>query len=380
MSQPERAPPPDAAATAEAGQRPSLGRLLEVLTQPLAVRSLALTGLLLLAMFYTLYFARDVFMPIVAALVLQLILAPILRGLTRIHLPEPVGAAIIVIGLIGGLVYGGSYLAEPVTTWLQRMPQLAGDVEEKLATLREPVEEVVDASKEVEQLADVDSEEQEVVVKSSGFLEQVFGGLRLAAAHMIVVIIVLYFLLASGSLFKLKLVRVLPRLEDKKRAIAILRQIEHDVSTYLFTVTLINIGLGCAVGATMWAIGLPNAALWGVMAAFLNFMPFLGSIAGIVVVSLVAFISFDQLAHIALAPAAYLALTTLEGNFITPALLGRRLLINPVFLVVNIVFWAWLWGVPGALLAGPLLVILKALCDQVEPLAAIGEFLGGRET
>jgi predicted PurR-regulated permease PerM len=142
------------------------------------------------------------------------------------------------------------------------------------------------------------------------------------------------------------------------------------------TAAAINACLGTAGGIAFWLIGLPNPALWGMMGAVLNFIPYLGALTTITIVTLVATATFQSLGHALLAPACYLALATIEGNFVTPYIMGRRLMLNPVVIFIGVTFWGWLWGIPGALLAVPMLVMFKIFCDHSEPLAPIGEFLG----
>jgi predicted PurR-regulated permease PerM len=170
----------------------------------------------------------------------------------------------------------------------------------------------------------------------------------------------------------------MPTFGDKRRAIAITGDIQRQTSRYLLTITLINAGLGVAQGIAMYFVGLPNPLLWGVMAFVLNFIPYVGALLGAGVVGLVALISFDSMTHAAVAPLVYLALTAVEGQVVTPSVLGRSLVLNPLVIFVAVMFWGWLWGVPGALMAVPLLVVLKAICDNVESWGALGEFIGGR--
>jgi predicted PurR-regulated permease PerM len=197
-----------------------------------------------------------------------------------------------------------------------------------------------------------------------------------AGAVIVVTIILLYFLLASGNLFLQKLVRVLPRFQDKRTAVTIVHQVEKDISLYLLTVTMINAGLGVAVGTAMYGLGMPNPVLWGVMAGCFNFIPYLGAITSAVVLTLVASVTFDQLAHIIVVPVVFAALTSLEGMIITPTVLGKRLSLNPVAIFIWLLLWGWLWGIPGTLLAVPLLAVIKIMCDNIAPLAPVGEFLG----
>ncbi len=189
-------------------------------------------------------------------------------------------------------------------------------------------------------------------------------------------LILLFFLLASGDLFLRKLVNILPNFHDKKLAVEISREIENNISRYLVTITLINICFGAAVGTCMYLLGLPNPLLWGVMAGLLHFIPFLGSLIGISIVTMVAAVTLDSLAMIVLVPAIYLSLNLIQEYLIVPIVLGRRLLLNPVVVFLWLIFWGWLWGIPGALMAVPLLAVLKIVCDHVKQFSAVAEFIG----
>jgi predicted PurR-regulated permease PerM len=187
----------------------------------------------------------------------------------------------------------------------------------------------------------------------------------------------LFFLLASGDLFMRKLIRVLPRVEDRKRAVEIARQVEEEVGRYLGTVTMMNLGIGTAVWISMALLGMPNPLLWGVMVFVSNFVPYLGSILCYVVIAVVGFLTFDTLGRCLLPLGVYLLLNFAEAYVVTPLVLGRRLTLNPVVLFLSLTFWGFLWGIPGAVLAVPIMVVFKIFCDHIEPLAPIGEFLGG---
>ena len=186
----------------------------------------------------------------------------------------------------------------------------------------------------------------------------------------------LFFLLASGDLFLRKLVSVLPSFHDKKLAVEISHQIEHDVSRYLLVISCINAVFGAAVGGCMYLLGLLNPLLWGVMVGLLHFIPFLGAVVGISVVTMVALVTLDSMETIVLVTVVYLALNLLEEYLVLPWILGCWLLLNPVVVFLWLIFWGWLWGVSGALMAISLLEILKIICDHIELLGAIGEFLG----
>ena len=169
---------------------------------------------------------------------------------------------------------------------------------------------------------------------------------------------------------------MLPTLADKKKAVQIARDIEDNISKYLSTIALINATIGVLSGCLFWAFGLPNPALWGALAGLINFIPTVGALSVAILISLISVTTFPSLTHAALVPAAFLALTVAMGTFISPLVMGRRLTLNPVVIFLGLSFWGWLWGIPGALLAVPLLSMFKIFCDHIEPLAPIGEFLG----
>lgn len=350
---------------------------------PPPAKNLVSIGLLIIALLYTLYFAQQIFLPIVGAFIIALLLIPVLRLLDRLRLPSPIGAALIVLGLTGALAYGLYSLAGPINDWRQRIPQIVYELEHKLSVLKAPVEDVKKASQQVERIARLGAGEEqpkEIVVESKSMLGSIFDNFRIIIINISITVVYIYFILSFGDVFKERFVRMMPSLKDKRRAILIARQVEQQVSTYMLAITLINITLGVAIGLALHAIGLPNAPLWGVMAAGLNYIPYLGALVGAVIVGIVGLLTFGNPAEALLPPAIYIGINILESQFITPNVLGRSFTLNPLVIFGAVVFWGWMWGIPGALLAVPLLVIIKAFCDHVEPLAGIGEFIKGRES
>jgi len=346
--------------------------------EPVHVRSFTLTGIFLLLALYALKIGSDFFVPVMLAFLLSFLFAPVVRLLHRLYIPLSLGAALVLFGLIGVLTFGIYQLAAPASGWMAKLPNAAAQLEYRLSNLKQTFREFSKASREVERITKFDTAgtAQQVEVKKSSVGEILLGQTQGFLVSGGVMFVLLFFLLASGDMFLRKLVTVLPRFENKKLAVEISRQIEHDISRYLLTVTLINAVFGSAVGLSMYFIGLPNALLWGVMAGLLHFIPFLGAIVGISVVTLVALVTMDQLTSILLVPSAYLGLNLLEEYLFFPFLIGRRLLLNPVVIFIWLIFWGWLWGIPGALMAVPLLAIFKIVCDHIEPLAAVAEFLG----
>jgi len=188
-------------------------------------------------------------------------------------------------------------------------------------------------------------------------------------------LVLLYLLLASGDLFLQKLVRVMPTLHEKKRAVEISHEIQQNISNYLFSVSLINLGLGIAVSGGLYFLGVPNAAMWGMLVAVLNFVPYFGPVVGVILLATVGLLTFDPLWQGILPAAWYLVLHLLEANLIAPVLLGRRFTLNPAVVFVSLIFWTWLWGVSGALLSVPILVSVKVICDRFPALSSVSELL-----
>ncbi len=341
--------------------------------------SWAMTGLFMLAILTVLYLARDLMLPIVTALILSLVLLPAVRGMKRLGFPVPLGAGIVVLGLVAAIIAGTYRLAEPAGVWLDRAPQGLREIEVKIRHITGQVKEATKATDQVQDMtADMAHSERtnEVTVKSPTLADRILAAAREFALASIVTLVLLYFLLASGDLFLRKTIAATPRFADKKRAVDIAQQIEAEVSSALLTVTIINVCLGSAVALAMYLLGVPNPLLWGVMVGVLNFIPYLGDIVSLSVLTMVGLLSFDNLWHSLLVPAVFSMLTAAEGYFITPMILGRRLSLNPVVIVVSVLFWGWMWGILGALLAVPILVAVKTLCDRIEALQVFGDFLG----
>ncbi|KAA9010060.1 AI-2E family transporter [Histidinibacterium aquaticum] len=332
--------------------------------------------LFLIAAGGTLYFARALLLPLVLAILLALTLRPIARGLYRIGVPHVVSAVGLIL-LLATLVGGATYVASgPATRLMERAPEMGQEVQFKLRHILRSVDEMQDATEQVQEIADGGSEgAQEVVIEQGGLLTDVMGSLASAGTSLAVAIVLAMFLLASGEFFPRRIVEASPRLEDKERSLTIVRGVERQISRYLAAITIINAGLGVAIGLTLWAIGLPNPHLWGIAAFLLNYLPFLGAAAGVIGVGVVALVSFDSVGQALLCPFAYFCLTALEGNIVTPSFVGRQLSINTVAVFVTVILWVWLWGIAGAFLAVPVLLVIKVVSDNVPALKTLGMFL-----
>ncbi len=321
------------------------------------------------------YFAKEVILPLLMGTLLALMLSPTVRSLHRLGLAPAVTATALVLAL-GAIVGGFALLASgPVSVWIDDARQLEEELGRKLKALTSSVAVMKEASDQVDQITSgsADPAVQKVAVQSPGLLTL---AVRYPVSILATTLVLALFLLASDDLFYVKLIDAFPRFGDKKRALRIVYGIERNVSRDVLLVTTINAALGVAICAGMWAIGMPQPVVWALLAFFVNFLPHIGPLFGAGLAAAVAVVSFDHLGHAGLAPAIYLAMTSVEGQFIMPVFLGRKLELNTVSVFVTVVFWGWLWGIAGGLMAVPFLVCVKVICDNVASLATLGSFLG----
>jgi len=350
-------------------------RVAELSERPFDISSIALAGLFILAVFYTIYFMRSILLPLVLALLLSYLLRPIVRGLARLKIPLPVSSALLLIGFFGLIGYGISTLAAPTAGWLAKAPAGFTELQQKLLPVRKSVAQVTQATGEIEKLTSTNSETKAIELKRHPITETLFVRTPEFVASAVLSLILLYFLLVYDQTFIAKLVKLLPTLSDKKTAVGIAHDIESQISRYLFTITAINVCLGLAVGCAVGLLGLPNPVMWGAMVALLNFVPYLGALTGIICMTIGATLSFDSLEYALVFPAVYLALGVLEGSFVTPWVMGRSLTLNPVIILLSLTFWGWMWGIAGIILAVPILAAFKILCAHIKPMEPLAEFL-----
>jgi predicted PurR-regulated permease PerM len=340
-------------------------------------RTVFLGGLFILAAFAALHAASAIILPIVLAFVLALLLQPAVHFLERLHVPRAVGALLTILLVIGGLVGLGTALAGPAVTWAAKLPEGLPRLAEHLRFLRTPFDVLQQILHQAEQVAAGPAQSGATVAMQSGFSATLLGDMRALVDGLFTTALVLFFLLVSGDTFLRRFVEVLPRFQDKRQAVDISQQIEHDVSAYLVTITAMNAAVGVATATAMHVSGLGDPVLWGAVAFLLNYVPILGPLAGVTVFFLAGLLSFDSLWRALLPVALYLAIHLIEGEIVTPMLLARRFTLNPVVVILSLIFWFWMWGVPGAILSVPMLAIIKIICDRIRPLMALGHFLEG---
>lgn len=338
-----------------------------------------LIGLFLYASVFTLSYAKDFLVPIVLAYLLAMVFGPIRRFFDHRGVPSALTSLVIVLVLLVGFLSLLGALAVPVSGWMERAPQIQHDIQSKLSSISQTFSGVFDAARRLSELTTSHSADvQQVEVNDTSYLANAALFAPAAMAQFVFTLILLLFLLASGDMFYEKLVNVLPTFGDKKRAMRIAHDIERKLSRYLLTITLINAGLGVAVAVLLWAVGMPSPIVFGVLAFLLNYVPYLGALAGIVVSMSVALVSFDGPGWSLVVGAIYLGLATVEGQLITPYFVGRSLRLNTVVVFIAVSFWAWIWSAVGMLVAVPLLVAINTFCEHIDGLSGLGKFLSER--
>jgi len=340
--------------------------------------SFSIIGIFVILLIGAFYFARAFFLPVMLALLVSLTFSPMVRYLRRHGIPSFVSAILLVLTLL--TVFGSAtiYLSDPVSQVFADSPVIAQRIEERFAPLREPLRKIMQTSAQLEQMAGTtEPSAEKVVIDQPGlaaWAADTLGGLTTTLGAALVLVV---FLLSSGDLFLHKLVRVLPTLSDKKRSVRVVHDVEFEVSRYLLTITGINVCFGAVVAVAMAVLGMPNALLWGAAATVLNFIPYIGAAIGTGTALIAALITYSSIGQALLPPAAYLLFHTLESAFITPLVVGRRLELNVVAIFISLAFWSWMWGIVGALIAVPILVVVKVFCDSFPGLGHLGEFLSG---
>lgn len=333
-----------------------------------------LAGIFLILLTAALRLGAGLLLPIAIAVLFTMLLDPLVRVLRRRGVATAIGAALVVFGTVGIVGTGAGLLAGPAADWIETAPRMVTQVQARLRRILRPIQET---ARKVEQAAGTAApgEATTVQIKPPGLLQRLSGSTTAFAATAITVVFLTYFLLAMLPAFRSKLAGLIGTAEGAMGMEAVLTEIEVQMSRYMLLNTLTSVGVGLATWALLVAVGLPNALLWGVAAGLFNFIPYVGALATVVLIGAVALVSFDDTGRVLLAVGGSVAINLVEGNLVTPHLLGRHLPLNPVAIFVSLLYWGWVWGPAGALLAIPITVMIQVICARIEPLRPIAVLL-----
>jgi predicted PurR-regulated permease PerM len=345
---------------------------------PSDAKTFFLGAIFLLAILTTAYVAREIVLPLIFAVMLNLLMQPTLRALERLRVPKALGAILLILVVLATIVGLGAAISGPAETWIAKLPEGIPRLQERLSFLNAPINALQTFLKAADNFGVVGPQRSAAGPLDGGaILSSVFAGTRSFASGLFTTVLFLYFLLVSGDSFLRRFVELLPRFKSKRQAVDISQQIERDVSAYLITITLMNAVVGVATALVMWWTGVGDPVLWGTVAFILNFVPILGPVSAAIIFLFAGSLTIASAWQALLPAALYGAIHLIEGETVTPMLLARRFTLNPVLLILSLAFWYWLWGVPGAVLSTPILATTKIVCDRIRPLAALGHILAG---
>ena len=343
--------------------------------------SVAIIGTFAILLVGAVYYARSFFLPLILALLITFTFMPMVRYFHRRGIPPVVTAVVAVLAIAAIGACAVILLADPVSKMIGEAPSLMAKLKERFAFLQRPMAMLSEAGRQGSQSGEAPAAggTQRVVLAQPGFLAWAADTLTGIGTTMGATLLLTIFLLASSDTFLQKIVRSAASLSDKKRSLRIVHDVEYEVSRYLITITAINLCFGTLVGLSMAAYGMPNPVAFAVAATFLNYIPYIGAIIGITLTAAVSLITFPAFTFAMLPPLTYLAFHLLEGNVLTPLTLGRRLELNSVAILIAVAFGGWMWGIIGAIVGVPLLVVIKVFCDHFPRLATFGAFLSEAE-
>lgn len=325
----------------------------------------------------TLKLGRSLVLPIVIAMLLTLALSAPVRWLEAKRVAGRIAAALVVFGTIGAGICAATLLASPASEWIASAPRTIGILETRVRRITRPIAAFERSADRMQQAAapPAGDASRMVSLATPGIFGQLSVDFVVAIPVALSVVFLTYLLLANEPLVRRKLAGALPGPYELERREHLLGEIELAASRFLLTVAMINIGLGAITALALWGVGVPNPMLWGGVAAMLNFVPYIGPMVTLALIAVAALASVESPGRALLAPVAFLVLHLMESNVVTPFALGRHLPLNTVAMFLGLLFFGWLWGIPGAVLAVPLTVCVKLVCDHVPALTHIGDLL-----
>ena len=345
----------------------------------------AVIGIFVILGFAAIAAGRDFLMPVTMAVLLFFVFTPLRRFNQRRGIPDVATALLVTVSILLTVAVIAYAASGPINSAAQRIPTISAQLEQKFQNVRDSMRDFQEAAKKIDEAQHIEEQRTEAAatVKVEEDSESTFETVAKLTPELlgqvVFTLILLFFMISSGDLLYLKIVQSFDAMRDKRSAYLALREIEDSLGNYLGAITIINACLGFAIGMAMWAWGMPSPLLFGIGAFLLNFIPYLGAIAGVGISAVVAMVVMPGLFWPAMVAATYLSLTSLEGQIITPYFVSRRLQMNTVVVFISVALWAWLWSVLGMVIAVPVLVVIRVLAEHVPGWEKFGNFLAGEE-
>ncbi len=332
----------------------------------LATCAVILTALAIIA---ALYLGRTILLPFTLAWMSSLLLSPLVRWTSQKGIPNPISAGFLVLFAVSMLFLAVRLLAEPASEWVESWPQKTAEVQEKLNMVQKPLVDLRKAGDEVVKLGKSNDESHVTVsVKQESWLKSIVtDDIPTLSGQALMIIVLTFFLLSSRGSIARHIGQFGRDFSGRRHLMGIATQVRRQISTYLNTIALVNLALAIVTSLVLWALNFPNPFLWGCLAGLLNFAPYVGPLITVSLLSIVGLVSYDTLWAGLLAPAAFMGITMLEGQLITPSVVGQRLKLSPISVFLAVIFWTWIWGVGGALMAAPILACLKIFHENLFP-------------
>ena len=365
---------------------------------PVDVRSTSLVVIAVLMSLFALHWASEVFIPIMVGLMFSYALTPIVDQLHHWHIPRALAAGLLLLVLLSGAGWTVYTLRDDADNLIESLPLAAQHVRESIRSLRsgpnDNIDKVQKAAAQIEQVSADSSAGQpsaprgvaRVQIEKPAFNIKdylVVGAVHLAKmfGQALVVVFITFFLLASGDAFRRKMARIAgPTFAKRRITVQVMNEISQQIQRYLAVQLFTSVLVGLATGIAFWSLGMKHVAVWGIVAAVLDLIPYLGSLTLATASSVVALTQFGSIEKAALVGSICIGLHIVSGNILTPYLTSRASRLSTIVIFLGVLAWGWLWGVWGLLLGTPILMIMKAVCDRVDDLKAVGELLGGGES
>lgn len=341
-------------------------------------RTRAIQGLLLLAILYTLYFTQALVLPILTAVLLSLMLATPVRWLGQIGIPRSIAAITVVLSIV--IVFGSlvASLAEPANAVITQSPKAITRIEKVIKELRKPLAEASKASEKIAQFSVSVAPKQKIQVVRTiepALFDTWILSLPILVLNLLGTLLLTVIFLTRGDSVLRKIVELAPQLRVKKDIVTASRNAQHELSRYMFTVTLVNMVFGAVIALALWLMGVEQPLLWGGIAALVNFAPYVGMAIMVCLLTIAGFMQFDTVGMALTVPGIYIILNALESEVVTPLVLGKSMEIDPLVIILTLLVLGWMWGLVGLLIAVPLLTCFRIVAEKHPPMAAIARLI-----